>query len=139
MKNGATIAGATRTTYTTPPATLADSGAVFAVTVTDVNGSVTSNNATLTVKPAPVAPSITTQPADETVSLGARATFTVAATGTAPLRYQWSKNGVVIAGATRSTYITPPTTLADNGALFAVTVSNRAGSVVSNNATLTVN
>jgi len=55
------------------------------------------------------------------------------------LRYQWKKNGANIVGAVRSTYTTPPTTPVDNGALFAVIVSNRAGSVTSNNATLTVN
>jgi beta-galactosidase len=48
------------------------------------------------------------------------------------------KNGVNISGATKASYKTPPTTLEDNGALFAVTVSNLAGSVISNNATLTV-
>jgi hypothetical protein len=139
MKNGSDISGATKMAYTTPATTLADNGAVFAVAVTDVNGSVTSNNATLTVKPAPQAPSITTQPADVTVNAGARARFSVSATGTAPLRYQWSKNGTPITGATGSAYLSPPTTLADNGAVFAVTVSNRAGNVLSNNAILTVN
>ncbi len=60
------------------------------------------------------------------------------ATGTAPLSYQWTKNGTTIDGATKATYITPPTTTLDNGALFAVTVTNRLGSVTSDNATLTV-
>jgi hypothetical protein len=41
-------------------------------------------------------------------------------------------------GANKATYLTPPTTTLDNGALFAVTVANRGGSVTSNNATLTV-
>jgi hypothetical protein len=83
-------------------------------------------------------PSITIQPADQTVSAGQRARFSVTATGTAPLHYQWRKNGVKIAGATKASYTTPPTTVEDNGALFAVTVSNVAGRVISNNATLTV-
>ena len=61
------------------------------------------------------------------------------ATGTAPLSYQWEKNGANITGATSASYTTPATTLADNGALFAVIVSNDVGSVTSNNATLTVN
>ena len=43
-----------------------------------------------------------------------------------------------ITGASKAFYATPPTTLADKGALFAVTVTNRAGSVTSNNALLTV-
>src|SRR5438034_1363734 len=84
-------------------------------------------------------PSITTQPVDTTVTLGQAAKFTVTATGTKPLSYQWKKNGVNITGATNPSYTTPPTTLADNGSHFAVTVTNSAGSVTSNNATLTVN
>ena len=52
--------------------------------------------------------------------------------------YQWSKNGTAISGATGSTYTTPATTSADNGATFSVAVSNSAGSVTSSNATLTI-
>src|SRR5258707_179189 len=85
-----------------------------------------------------VAPSITTQPASRTVTAGQPAAFTVAATGTAPLTYQWKKNGTAISGATSSSYTTPATTSSDNGAQFTVTVSNSAGSVTSNAATLTV-
>ena len=84
------------------------------------------------------APFITTQPADKTVPVGRRAKFSVTATGTPPLFYQWTKNGVNITGATKSSYRTPPTTLADNGSLFAVMVTNSNGTVTSNNATLTV-
>ena len=83
-------------------------------------------------------PSITTQPASQTVTAGQTATFTVAATGTAPLSYQWKKNGVNLTGATSSSYTTATTTTGDNGATFQVTVSNAAGSVTSAAATLTV-
>jgi arylsulfatase A-like enzyme len=83
-------------------------------------------------------PTITIQPTDTTVRAGQRARFSVTAIGTPPLNYQWTKNGLNITGATKATYRTPPTTAADNGALFAVTVSNLAGSVTSNNAILTV-
>jgi hypothetical protein len=62
----------------------------------------------------------------------------VAASGTAPLTYQWSKNGAAIGGATASSYTTPAAASTDNGALFNVTVSNSAGTATSNNATLTV-
>ena len=137
-KNSAPIGGATLSRYATPATTLADNGALFAVIVSDINGTTTSNNAILSVTPAPVAPSITTQPIDRTVNVGTKTTFTVTATGTSPLHYQWRKNGGNIIGATKSFYTTPPTTLADNGAVFAVTVTNRAGSATSNNATLTV-
>jgi hypothetical protein len=54
------------------------------------------------------------------------------------LHYQWMKNGVNIIGATKASYTTPPTIPGDNGALFAVSVNNLAGSVTSNNAILTV-
>ena len=85
------------------------------------------------------APTITTQPANQSVTAGQTATFTVTATGTAPLSYQWQKSGTAIAGATASSYTTPPTTSSDNGSQFTVVVSNTAGSVTSNAATLTVN
>jgi len=86
-----------------------------------------------------VAPTITTQPLNQTVTAGQTATFTVLAAGTAPLGYQWQKNSVNIAGATLASYTTPATTTADNGATFAVVVSNTAGTVTSSAATLTVN
>jgi hypothetical protein len=139
QKNGANIAGATSTSYTTPATTTADSGSTFRVVVTNSAGSATSNAATLTVNPAPVAPTITAQPVNVTVTAGQTATFTVVATGTAPLNYQWQKNGANIAGATSTSYTTPATTTADSGSTFRVVVTNSAGSATSNAATLTVN
>ena len=88
---------------------------------------------------APIPPSITAQPQNQTVTAGQTATFSVSATGSGALTYQWRKNGTNIGGATTSSYTTPATVLADNGATFAVIVSNSAGSVTSNNAALTVN
>jgi hypothetical protein len=76
---------------------------------------------------------------NQTVTAGQTATFTVVATGTAPLSYQWQKSGVNIAGASSASYTTPVTTTADSGASFAVVVSNTAGTVTSGAATLTVN
>lgn len=84
-------------------------------------------------------PSITSQPASRTVTAGQTASFSVSVSGTAPFTYQWTKNGAAISGATSSTYTTPATTTADNGAQFTVIVSNSAGKVTSNPATLTVN
>ncbi len=139
QKNGANISGATSSSYTTPAATTSDSGSTFGVVVSNSAGTVTSNAATLTVNPAPVAPTITTQPTNHTVTAGQTATFTVTATGTAPLSYQWQKNGANIAGATLSSYTTPATTTSDSGSTFDVVVSNSAGTVTSNAATLTVN
>src|SRR4029077_76378 len=79
------------------------------------------------------------QPASKTVAVGQTASFSVTAKGTAPLSYQWQKNGAAISGATSSSYTTPATTSTDNGALFAVVVSNSVGKVTSRSATLTVN
>jgi uncharacterized protein (TIGR03437 family) len=67
-----------------------------------------------------------------------RATFRATAIGTAPITYQWNKNGVTISGATSATYTTPATTTADNGASFTVTVTNSVNSFTSPSATLTV-
>ena len=139
QKNGVNISGATSASYTTPATIIADNGALYKVTVSNSAGSVTSNSAALTVNPAPVAPSITTQPTNQIVTVGQTATFMVVAAGTAPLSYQWQKNGVNISGATSASYTTPATTTADNAATFHVKVSNAAGSITSNDATLTVN
>src|SRR5712671_5675532 len=137
-KNGAAISGATSASYTTPATSTSDSGASFAVTVNNSTGSVTSNAATLTVTAAPVAPSITTQPVSKSVIAGQTAGFTVAATGSGTLTYQWKKNGSAISGATSPSYTTTATTASDDGASFTVTVGDAAGSVTSNPAVLTV-
>ena len=135
-KNGAAISGATSASYTTPATVASDSGSSFTVTVTNSVGNVTSNAATLTVN---VLPAITTQPTNQSVTAGQTATFSVAATGTGTLTYQWKKNGTVISSATSASYTTPATVTGDTGAAFTVTVTNNAGSVTSNAATLTVN
>ena len=84
------------------------------------------------------APTISAQPASKTVTAGQTATFSVTASGTAPLSYQWAKNGAAISGATAASYTTPATSSTDNGSQFVVTVSNSAGSATSAAATLTV-
>jgi hypothetical protein len=73
------------------------------------------------------------------VTVAQTATFSVTATGSNPLSYQWQKGSTAISGATGATYTTPATTTADNGSQFVVVVSDAAGSVTSNAATLTVN
>jgi hypothetical protein len=138
QKSGANVAGASGTSYTTPATAMSDSGSTFDVVVTNPAGNVTSNSATLTVNPAPTAPSITTQPANQTVTAGLTASFTVVATGTAPLSYQWHLNGTNIAGATSASYTTPVTTTANSGQQFRVQVTNSVGSTQSTTATLTV-
>jgi hypothetical protein len=139
QKNNANISGATSSNYTTPATVSGDNGATFRVVVTNSAGSATSNSATLTVSSASAGPSITTQPAHQTVTVGQTATFSVAAVGTAPLTYQWQKNNVNISGAASATYTTPPTVSGDNSATFRVNVTNAVTSIMSNAATLTVN
>jgi acid phosphatase len=139
QKNGAKITSATAASYTTPVTTTADSGSTFRVVVTNTAGTVTSSAATLTVNAAAVAPTITTQPVNQIVTAGQAAAFTVVATGTAPLAYQWQKNGAKITGATSSSYTTAATVTSDSGSTFDVVVSNSAGTATSNAATLTVN
>src|SRR5438876_8259815 len=94
---------------------------------------------TTTTGPAATAPSITSQPGSQSVTAGQTATFSVSATGTAPLSYQWKKNGIAVNGASSSAYTTPATSSSDNGEQFTVVVSNSAGSVTSSAAILTVN
>jgi hypothetical protein len=83
-------------------------------------------------------PMIATQPANQSVAVGLTATFSVVATGTAPITYQWQKNSANISGATSASYTTPPTVSGDNGATFRAVVTNSAGIAMSNSATLTV-
>src|SRR6266403_512921 len=125
QKNGVNIAGAISASYTTAVTTTSDSGSTFAVAVSNTAGTVTSAAATLTVNAAAVAPTITTAPVNQTVTAGQSGSFTVVAAGTAPLSYQWQKNGVNIAGATSASYT--------------AAVTNTAGTVTSAAATLTVN
>jgi hypothetical protein len=139
QKNNANISGAMFPSYTTPATVTGDNGATFRVIVTNSAGSATSASAILTVTSAPVGPSISTQPANQTVTVGQAATFSVVAAGTAPLTYQWLKNNAKISGATSANYTTPPTLSGDSGATFRVTVTNSVTSITSNPATLTVN
>ena len=84
------------------------------------------------------APSITTQPSNQSVNVGSTATFSVMATGTTPLTYQWQKGTTPLTGATAASYTTAATTSSDNGSQFEVVVTNSVGSITSNAATLTV-
>lgn len=136
-KNGTIISGATSSSYTTPSTTLSDNGAQFTVVISNSVGSKTSSIATLTVNQLTVAPQISTQPLSQSVVEGQLVTFSVTASGTPSPSYQWKKNGAAIVGATASSY-SISSTLANNGSQFSVTVSNSAGSITSNLATLTV-
>ncbi len=91
-------------------------------------------NLTLTTS----APFITTQPSSQTVTAGSNVTFSVAASGSGTLTYQWNFGGTAIAGATSSS-VTLSNVSASNAGSYTVTVTNSLGSVTSNAATLTVN
>ncbi len=110
------------------------------LTVTDNQGAAGSASVTIVVRPpAGGGPTLTQEPADRTVRVGGQATFSVTATGTGRLHYQWQRDGVDIPGATSRRYTTPPATLADNGATFQCVVRDgTGGSVTSRAATLTV-
>jgi hypothetical protein len=66
------------------------------------------------------------------------ATFKVTVSGTSPLSFQWSKDGVPIQGATSDSYTTPAVTVADSGSTYNVAVTNSVSSVTSRQAALTV-
>jgi glucose/arabinose dehydrogenase len=84
------------------------------------------------------APQITQQPVDQTVTVGQAATFSVMASGSPPLSYQWQRNNANISGATASSYTLSSTVAADNNAAFRCLVANSSGSVTSNPAILHV-
>ncbi len=134
---GSNISGATAASYTIASVQSANAGS-YTVTVTNSAGSVTSNAAILTVNATATPPSITTQPASQTVTAGSSVTFSVAATGTSPLSYQWKLGGSNISGATAASYTIASVQSANAGS-YTVTVTNSAGSVTSNAAILTVN
>ena len=110
----------------------------YDVVVSDYSGAVTSSVATLTLDVGPVAPSIITDPQSLSVMVGQNAPFTVAASGSGSLSYQWRFNGVDLPGATQASYTRFNAQVADAGD-YSVVVTNNVGSVTSAVATLTVN
>lgn len=118
----------------TPPS---GSEGSYEFTLTASNGASVTQTFTLTVTPAVVAPAIAVQPVGLNVAQGQTATFSVTATGTAPLSYQWRRNGALIVGATGSLFsIGNAQPL--NAGQYSVVVSNAAGSAMSGNAELVV-
>ena len=136
-KGGTDIPGANSSSLTLTGVTSADAGS-YTVVVNNSAGSTTSSAAVLTVNSLGTAPVITTQPASQTVAAGDTVTFTIVATGTAPLSYQWKKGGNNIPGANSSSLTLTGVTSADAGS-YTVVVSNSAGSTTSSAAVLTVN
>lgn len=136
-KDNTDIPGATSASYTIQHAQVSDQGS-YTVAVSNVAGSKTSNPATLTVQAGLIPPSITTPPASQTVNVGDPVTFSVVASGSAPLTYSWHKGADPIPGATSDTYTILNAQTGDQGS-YSVVVSNGAGSTESAAATLTVN
>lgn len=133
LKNSVPISGAISNVLTLAAVTTNDA-ANYSVVVTNIVGTIASSSATLTVL---VPPTIVTAPADVSVVAGNPASFSVTAGGTAPLTYQWLKNGVAIAGANSAT-LTLASVTTTNAASYSVTVTNAAGSATSSAAVLTV-
>ena len=129
--NGSPISEATAANYTISDVTASSAGN-YTVVVTNSCGTATSSEAVLTVV---FAPSITAQPAGQTVVNGGNATFSVAAEGTPPLSYQWYFNDTPINGATDATYTINGVSTNNEGS-YTVIITNACGSVTSSNITV---
>jgi hypothetical protein len=86
----------------------------------------------------PTGPTITQQPADATVIFGQTNRFTVAATGSGTLTYQWQRNGLAIPDATNAAYTTSPVSYANDGYTYLVRVTDANGTTPNRLATLNV-
>lgn len=133
-KRGTTNVGTNSATLTIAAAQAGDAGSYTCV-VSNGAGSATSNAAVLTVN-AVVAPAITGHPLSALVPVGDTAIFTVAASGTAPLSYQWKKGAANVGGD--SATLTIPNVQAGDAGSYHCVVSNSAGTATANAATLTL-
>jgi len=133
LKDGVEILDANSPSYGYDPVTPADAGG-YSCRVTNACGQVTSDEAELTVGTGVV---ITGDPNSQSVCEGYSVVFRVTADGSAPLSYQWRKDGQDIPGATASMYMIPLATASDGGD-YACVVSNVCGDVQSEPATLNV-
>lgn len=140
LKNGLAIGGAFGATYTIAGAAAADAGS-YSVRVANSAGTVLSNAAFLTVLTSgtggAAAPVIVTPPADVGVVAGSAFSLSVTASGSAPLAYQWRKDGAILPGVATASY-TVAAADASHAGVYTVVVSNAAGSVTSPAATVTV-
>jgi hypothetical protein len=145
--SGTSISGANSPVYTTPAVNTSYNGAKYYAIATDsCSTPLNSANANLTVSAGNASPTIITQPVGQTVATGGTTSFTVVASGSGTLAYQWyvipagSTTATLVAGATSATYNVPATstTNANNGDKYYVVVSNAYGQVLSQQATLAV-
>ena len=133
------IAGATSSTYTTPPLTAGNDGNVYRAVYTNIAGSAATAAAVLRVNQAPA---VTLQPLDVATTSGATATFTANASGWTAPTVQWQINSgdgwSDITGATGNSYTTPSLAGGDSGNQYRAVFSNSLGSATTNTATLTI-
>lgn len=134
QKDGADIDGATAASLALNNVSTADSGS-YAVVVTNSHGSVTSATAVLTVNLAPV--SIDEQPVGAVVLSGSEVVLSVSVSGSAPIEYQWEKDGVALSGATEATLTLTNAQPAQSGT-YRVVVTNPVGSVASESANVVI-
>jgi hypothetical protein len=134
QKDSANIGLATNTTYTIGAVIAGDAGD-YRCLAGNMLGVVTSAVAVLTVNAPPV---IMTDPQTLIRNVGEAARFIVSATGTAPLFYQWQKNGAVLDGATGASYTIAVLAVSDTGN-YRCLAANMAGTATSAVAVLTVN
>lgn len=134
-RNGQNLPGATSYVYSKSAAAASDAG-TYDVVIGNAHGSVTSQGVTVVINPA-VPPAIDQQPAARFVYPGGTARFTVAASGTQPMTYQWRHAGTDIDGATNATLVVTNCTAAQAGA-YTVSIANVAGTRLSSSATLTL-
>jgi hypothetical protein len=127
------IPGATDTNYTRYSVVTADSGD-YQVTITNRGGSKLSDDALLNVLPLQP-PVISTQPQSRAAAMGGSASFSVSATSSLPLRYQWRLNNVDLSGKTDATLSLSNVESGDLGS-YTVRVSNDDGWVLSDPASL---
>jgi hypothetical protein len=134
--NNIPISGASASTLSLANVNATDAGS-YTVTVANSTGAIVSAPVGLTILSLFVPPSITSQPYKALATAGSPVTFTVGASGTGPLTYQWLADGVPIGGATTATFTLPSVQPADAGTYSAV-ASNPYGSSTSAGAVLTV-
>jgi subtilase family serine protease len=130
------LSWATNTAMTMTNVTPANSGS-YDVVVRNSGGAVTSQVAVVTVFPALIPPAITTQPQNWVASAGESVLFSLAVTGSEPLRYQWRFNTTPMSGETNRSLLLTNVTPARNGN-YSCAVTNLGGSATSGSASLTV-
>lgn len=101
--DGSAIPGATNPSYVIAEAQQSDSGS-YTVSVTNVDGSVMSTAALLTIAVPSGSPNITVQPQGGVLTNGGTVALSITVTGPGPFSFQWMLNGAAIAGATGATY-----------------------------------